>query len=223
MLGSAIGVCAVRMAQSNPWMWCLLYPSITFLVLGLAYAGAGPTLLGKRRDGRRQWWAVAWSLPYSLLNEFLWLAIRSQREPAFARVAENLYCGRRLTKNDQQAFDPHQIQACLDLTAEFTEPHFLRSLPHYRNTPILDGTAPTIAQLQDLVDWLTAMTKTGPVYVHCALGHGRTATAVVAYLVSQGLEPDIDAALSRMRESRSGVDINAIQRRLLSMFLQSNS
>lgn len=219
MLGLAIGSCAVRMAASSVWMLSLFYPSLTFLVLGVAYAGFGPRLLGKKLDGRRRWWAIAWSLPYSLLNEHLWLVVRDRREPALGLVAENLYCGRRLTQREQSLLDGIPLQGCLDLTAEFTEAQFLRSVPHYRCSPILDGTAPTVAQLQELIDWLTSMTKTGPVYVHCALGHGRTATIVVAYLVSQGLEPDIEAGLSRMRETRPGVDINPIQRQFLNVFL----
>lgn len=218
--GLALGRLALREASVNAWALLPLYPSLSFLLLSLAYAGIGPDLLGKQRDGRRTWWAVAWSLPYSLLAECVWrLVILRGREPAIARVTDNLYCGRRLTRREQSEFARHPIQGCLDLTAEFTEASYLRSLPHYRSAPLLDGTAPSIEQLQHLVDWLTTTTTSSPIYVHCALGHGRTSTVVVAFLIRNGLEHDIDSALSRLQALRSGIDINAAQRELLIAYL----
>jgi protein-tyrosine phosphatase len=216
----ALGRLALRDATANAWTLVLLYPSLSFLLLSLAYAGIGPDLLGKQRDGRRAWWAIAWSLPYSLLAECVWrLVILRGREPAIGHVTDNLYCGRRLTRREQAVFARHPIQGCLDLTAEFSEASYLRSLPHYRSAPILDGTAPTVEHLQELVDWLTTTTTSSPIYVHCALGHGRTSTVVVAFLIRNGFEQDIDSALSRLRALRSGVDINATQRELLNAYL----
>ncbi|MDB5345224.1 MAG: hypothetical protein JWP89_3601 [Schlesneria sp.] len=218
--GIALARVAIHRGASEPWMLVFIYPSLSFFVLSVAYAGAGPALLGKRPDGHRAWWAIAWSLPYSLLAECVWrLTILRGREPAIAHVTDNLYCGRRLTRRDQAVFARHSIQGCLDLTAEFTEASYLRSLPHYRSAPILDGTAPTVEHLQELVDWLATTTAANSIYVHCALGHGRTSTVVVAFLIRNGFEQDIDSALSRLRALRSGVDINAAQRELLNAYL----
>jgi hypothetical protein len=33
------------------WAWLLAWPAVSFLVVAIAYAGAGPGLLGKRSDG----------------------------------------------------------------------------------------------------------------------------------------------------------------------------
>lgn len=218
--GIALARVAIYRGASEPWMLAFLYPSLSFLTLSIAYAGAGPALMGKRPDGHRAWWAIAWSLPYSLIAEGVWrLAILRAREPAIARVTDNLYCGRRLTRREQAEFARHPIQGCLDLTAEFTETSYLRSLPHYRCAPILDGTAPTVEDLQELVDWLTKTTAVHSIYVHCALGHGRTSTLVVAFLIRNGFERDIDSALSRLQAVRPDVDINPTQRELLNTYL----
>ncbi len=77
----------------------------------------------------------------------------------------------------------------------------------------------TVEHLQELVDWLKKTTAANPIYVHCALGHGRTSTIVVAFLIRNGFEQNIDSALSRLRALRSGVDINATQRELLNAYL----
>lgn len=220
--GLALARVAIHRGESEPWMWVFIYPSLCFLVLSLAYAGLGPALLGKQGDGHRAWWAIAWSLPYCLIAEGVWrLAILRHREPAIGRVTDNLYCGRRLTQREYTEFSNHPIQGCLDLTAEFTEVPFLRQLPHYRCVPILDGTPPSVEHLRELVDWLTAMTASTPIYIHCALGHGRTSTVLVAFLIQNGLESNIDAALSRLRTFRSDMDINATQRELLNVYVES--
>lgn len=219
--GIALARVAIHRGASEPWMLVFIYPSLSFFTLSIAYAGAGPALLGKRPDGHRAWWAIVWSLPYSLIAEFVWrLAILRRREPAIAKVTHNLYCGRRLTQREQTEFARHQIQGCLDLTAEFIETSHLRSLPHYRCSPILDGTAPSVEHLQELVDWLTKTTAVHSIYVHCALGHGRTSTIVVAFLIRNGLERDIDSALSRLQAIRPDVDINDTQRELLNAYLK---
>jgi protein-tyrosine phosphatase len=69
--------------------------------------------------------------------------------------------------------------------------------------------------VQETLDWLDKALLEAPVYVHCALGHGRTGTIVIAYLLTRGLEKDVDCALNRLRRSRPGLDINRAQRQFL--------
>ncbi|MBS0204910.1 MAG: dual specificity protein phosphatase family protein [Planctomycetes bacterium] len=219
LIALAIGIAGIRAVESSVWSLSLLYPSFAFLLLGIAYGRGWPQLLGKQPDGRRSWWGIVWTAPYSLLNQLAWfLAALINREPAIGPATDRLYFGRRLTKRDTVDFDAHHFHGCLDLTAEFSELDRLRRLPGYRCLPLLDGTAPTVSQLQDAVDWLKLATDAGPVYVHCALGHGRTGTVVIAYLLACGIENDIETALARLKQSRSGVALNSGQRQLLSQF-----
>ncbi|AMV30349.1 hypothetical protein VT84_38510 [Gemmata sp. SH-PL17] len=192
----------------------------SFLLVAVAYFGAGPRLLFKRTDGRRvAWvWGVHW--PYFALTAFsYWLAVLFGRESAFVCVAPNVYLGRRLTR-----FEANQTRvnwhAVLDLVAEMPEPWPLRSLGNYRSLLVLDATAMSLAQLRDSVAWVAQFAAIGPVYVHCALGHSRSATVVAAYLLAAGLAPDVRTALRTLRELRPGVRPSRAQRQLLDRFAE---
>jgi protein-tyrosine phosphatase len=83
---------------------------------------------------------------------------------------------------------------------------------------LLDASAPTVGQLREAVAWLRELESLGPVYVHCAAGHGRSVCIVVAYLLAIGAADSIEAAERRLRELRSGVRLNADQIRSLRQF-----
>jgi protein-tyrosine phosphatase len=68
------------------------------------------------------------------------------------------------------------------------------------------------------VQWLSHRLKAGSVYVHCALGHGRTGCIVSAYLLATGVVPSIGEAVNLLRSLRPGVDLNRDQRRALRAF-----
>jgi protein-tyrosine phosphatase len=177
---------------------------VTFLVVAAAYAANAAGLLCKRRTGGR--WPWAWPLagPYLLLTEISYrISRQTTPEPGIVPVSENLYLGRRLLPTEASAaVAEHNFQAVLDLAAEFTAPRPFRALPHYYSVPVLDAAAPTADQLRATTAWLLDRVKTGPVYVHCALGHGRSALAAAAYLVAAGLAPDPKAAVARVKAVR---------------------
>jgi protein-tyrosine phosphatase len=190
-----------------------LCAAVSFMVLSVAYAGAGPRLLFKLASGRRSPWAWVLHWPYFLLNAVSFRSYRMlSREPAFVEVAPNLYLGRRLTNREAIRTPWNYV---LDLAAEFAEARPLRIRPGYRSLPILDATAPTEAQLQSAVAWIRESEKAGPVYVHCALGHGRSACIVVAYLLSAGLVGTGSEGVKLVQSKRPGVRLNPAQRRRL--------
>ena len=61
----------------------------------------------------------------------------------------------------------------------------------------------------------------GPVYVHCALGHGRSALVTAAVLLRRGIVGDVRAAELHLRERRPGVRLKGVQRRLLERMFDS--
>ena len=162
--------------------WLLLWPALSFVLLGVAYAGAGPRLLGKRPDGSRVWWAAALFLPYLLLTGGIWHLQRClSREPCCNELAPGLWGGRRPCPPEL----PDIVTLVVDLTAEFREPAKVRSGREYRCLPVLDASVPSAEGFRQLVEEVANWP--GGVYVHCALGHGRTGMFVAAVLIARGL------------------------------------
>lgn len=176
------GMVAVAAWAESRWLAAVCgYVSVSLGLLATAYAGAGPSLLLKRPTGYHA--PLAWMLfaPYFLFSRVMaWAYRRLSREPAYAQVVPNLFFGRRLTLREGMATG---WDAVLDLAVELPAA-WVPS--RYYSLPVLDGTAPTAEQLHQAVVWIAEALPAGPVYVHCALGHGRSACVVIAYLLSTG-------------------------------------
>jgi hypothetical protein len=195
--------------------------ALSLLLVAIAYFGGGPRLLFKRESGRRHpaVWLVHW--PYFALTGLSYrLALLLTREAAYVQVAPNVFLGRRLTAREARRAEAEGWLAVLDLAAELPEPSALCAVANYRTLPLLDATALTLDQLRDAVAWLRQHAAAGPVYVHCALGHGRSALVVAAYLIAAGVAPDAKAALKLLRELRPGVRLHRPQRKVLDAFAE---
>ena len=189
------------------------YPALSFLLLAVAYAGVGPGLFAKQPTGRLTFQCWLLFAPYFLLNGVIFrLHCLLNREPVYAEVVPNLFFGRRLTERESREAVRLGWLAVLDLAPEFAEAPSLRKLPGYRSLPVLDASAPNEQQLRDVTVWLTAAVKNGPVYVHCALGHGRTGCVVVAYLLSAGIVKTVAEGVQMLQAKRAGVRLNRTQR-----------
>ncbi|MBA4186413.1 MAG: hypothetical protein C0467_00195 [Planctomycetaceae bacterium] len=214
--------CAFCFAASWSVGWPALlfaYTAISFSLVALAYAGVGPLLFCKRASGQQT--ALSWLLfcPYFLVNSLIFqLHLLASREQAWAEVIPNLFFGRRLSNHEASTIMDHGWVAVFDLAPEFGETPVLRSSPGYRSFPILDATAPSEAQFDDLLHRLSATLATGPVYVHCALGHGRTGCVVVAYLLSVGMARSVRDGVQLLQSLRPGVRLNRSQHRALRNF-----
>ena len=146
----------------------------------------------------------------------LWLFRRTSKENPADEIVPGLWLGCRLWPRDEKNLPT--VLTVLDLTAEFSEVGFLQNVPRYLCVPVLDTTAPTLDELKRGVEFLTTYHAQGTIYVHCALGHGRSATFVIAYLLASGQAKTIEDALSHLRKIRPGVDLHASQCSLLDKF-----
>lgn len=203
MLGVTLAAGAV---SASEWWQRLLLASagVSFAVVGAAFLGAGPRVFGKRRTGELAPWSWPLLWPYHALNALALLALRLGRERVWDEVAPGLFLGRQPTILDRAALRKLGLRGVLDLTCEFSELPDLRSLPGYRSLPLLDTTSPTPAQLDEGVRAIREALREGAVLVHCALGHGRSATFVCAFLMSQQPHLRPEDAIGMVRSRRPG-------------------
>ena len=201
-------VLLIDAAHVGGWAWLLAWPAASFLVVAVAYAGAGPGPLGKRPGGTIAPWATVLHLPYFALTWGVWHLQRwlSPAEPAH-EVVPGVWIGRRPLPREL----PTAVTLVVDLTGEFRELAGVRAGRIYVCLPTLDATAPRPADLRRAVE--AAAKWDGPVYIHCALGHGRTGMFAAALLVARGLAPDVPSAVTMMRAVRAGIRLNPVQRR----------
>jgi hypothetical protein len=215
----AVACVAVAVSAWDSVGWAVivpLYAAWSFGLLAAAYAGVGPRLLLKRPTGRRS--PLAWLLfaPYLLLNAVTFGLYRLlSREPAYVQVAPNLYFGRRLSAREAAAAGWVSI---LDLAGEFPAGRWQRARSGYRSLPVLDAAAPSEDELRSAAAWVAEAVAAGPVYVHCALGHGRSACVVVAYLLEVGAVGTVAEGVRLLRSLRPGVRLHPPQIRLLGRF-----
>jgi protein-tyrosine phosphatase len=185
--------------------------AIAFLGVGLAYSFLGQRAFLKKADGSLSWLSYLTYWPYHLLNALtLGLFRWKSAENAYDQIAPNVYLGCRLNRRDEPDIERLQIKSVLDLTCEFSEIPALRQL-NYRCIPVLDQCAPSLESLQDGARWIRQQAENGPVYVHCALGHGRSAMFVAAYLLLAGKASTPQEALEIIKAHRPHIELHPAQ------------
>ena len=185
--------------------WMLLWSGGSFFAVAAAYALRRPGVFGKKPDGTMAPLPCLLLLPYLLLTWLLWYGqTRLSREASWDEVAPGLWLGRRVSTKV-----PLGVTLVVDLTCEFEELRTLRQGREYLCLPTLDNAAPERGTFREVVqrvaDW------EGGVYVHCALGHGRSALVVAAVLMVRGLAESPEEALALVRRARPGVRLNRAQ------------
>ncbi len=178
----------------------LLWPSLSFATVALAYFYLGARVYGKSSRGLLSPINVLLLFPYLLYLWSLWYIIRLikiiKREPAYNQLTENIFIGRRLLSHEL----PNKIDCVIDLTCEFNEPKTLRLLSYY-SFPILDGFVPSAEELRRWGKQVANMS--GNIYIHCAEGRGRTGLFAAVVLFYLGRCQTVDAALDFIKSKRS--------------------
>jgi hypothetical protein len=223
--GFVFGVLAAAVAwgclgAGSVWLRILLgWSSLAFLGIALAYGLRSPRLLLKRRDGRLRCWSWLLFWPYHVVSHLSLALYRlSAREAPFHEIRPGLFLGSCLRPRDALRLGQPGTVAVLDLTSEFTEVEILRRSGRYTCLPLLDHTAPSRSELESAVALIREHLAHPPVFVHCAVGHGRSALVVAAFLLSQGSAITLQAAVACLKSKRPGVRINAAQMNRLREF-----
>jgi hypothetical protein len=209
LLQIALGVAILALAYAiGAPGWVLVWPAWSVILVGAGYLGLGARVFGKRReDGALSPWIVLLLFPYFAVAWTLWqLKSRLSAEAAWHEVAPGLRLGRRPRRSDEL---PPDTRCVVDLTSEL--PRALPELGHrYLCLPTLDTSVASDAELAALL--LRIEAEPGPLFVHCAMGHGRSATVAAALLIRRGLSADLDEAVAHLKRIRPGVHLHAAQR-----------
>jgi membrane-associated phospholipid phosphatase len=181
-----------------------LWPGAGLALVVAAYWGVGPGIY-RKHDGRIPL-ASRLILGPILFGQYLSLVYYRRQCRPWDLVVPGVWIGRQLNEREAQDAQERGVTAVLDLTAEFSEAAQFRSLI-YKNLPILDLTAPTPAQLQDAVAFITQHCSSGTVLIHCKVGYSRSAVVVGAYLLKAGHSRSADDALASLRAVRPSIVI----------------
>jgi protein-tyrosine phosphatase len=198
VLGMRLGTRGVLMT----WL------GVSLFVTGVAYLTARPQLFGKRRDGSFAWLGLLVHAPFLAAAWVAWQLRRRRGEPAWNEVAPRIYVGRMTPLAELPPGAPWVI----DLTCELLPPAKVRG-ERYRCLPTLDGTAPERVAFWALAKELA--TVDGPLFIHCAAGHGRSATLAVAVMLERGLARDAATAEAMIQQNRPRVALGVEQRALV--------
>lgn len=194
----------------RPISWLIGWSGLSWLLAGCGYAFLGVRIFGKQTDGRLPLKNIVLLLPFLLMTWLLWhLQIALSKESHHVEIAPGLWLGRRCYAREL----PPNIRTVVDLTAEFAEPATVRAGRSYLCLPIPDASIPSVNAFSELVEAIVH--SEWPVYIHCALGHGRSATVMVAVLLAKGIETSLTTAEQRIKQARPGIEINAVQQTLL--------
>lgn len=189
-----------------------VWPGLAVLIVGIGYLGRGPAVFGKTaRDGKLSPVALVVLWPYVLVAWTLWqLKSRLYDEAAWHEVAPGLRLGRRPRSAGEI---PPGTRCVVDLTSELPRACPEVQVERYVCVPTLDTSVPADAELAALIDTLAS--EPGPMFVHCAMGHGRSATVAAALLIRRGLARDVDDAIAKLQAVRPRVHLHGVQRAAL--------
>ena len=203
----ALAAVTAALAVAGPLpLTVLLWPAMSWLLVGASYLGRGSPLVGKS-DGRLDGYSKLLLAPHLALLYATWHASRLvSREPPFARLTEQIVIGRRLLMHE---YPP--LATLVDLTAELDE-HIPPGVA-YVSIPILDAAPLEPEDLRDAARRVAA--AAARVYGHCAQGHGRTAMVAAATLLETGVAASLAEALEVIRRVRPWARPNALQARAL--------
>jgi len=211
MASRVLPVIAAALVALALWtrIWILLWPAAVLLAVAIVYLARAPRALGKRRDGSLAWWAwLAWAPLFGYMRLLHELARSFTDEPVADEVAPGVWVGRRPRRHEL----PPGIAIVVDLCAELPVAPGVAAGRSYLAIPTLDAMAPTPAEIAGAIAQITAVG--GGAFIHCAFGHGRSATVAAALLVRRG-DATLDDVESRMRARRPRIGLNAHQRRAL--------
>lgn len=213
LLGGALLALAARSVGLADGAWRPralgeLYLAVCFLTLASVY---GLREVGVEVEDLlvRPVWSIlarAVLLPYLLVGAaVLFMSRWFDREGLLNPLAPGLFIGRLPFPSELPKLRAAGIGAVLNLCWEFPRLSGMDGELDVQtaHAPILDGAPPSDRRFEEAIQRVEQWRAEGrSVLIHCAQGHGRTATIAAAVLIRLGLASDIDEALSMIQAAR---------------------
>lgn len=223
MFGSIV---AFVLSLLSPW-WVLavlmLWVAISLALVALAYYKNNGRIFRKRSDGTIPKAVRILFWPFMLGVYTYNRVIRSITSlPSIQRIEPGLFLAARLTPADVEALHAHEIDAVLDVTAEFESLNvsLVGEGIEYLNVPVLDHAYPDFPTLLKAVRWIESQRKKNrSVVVHCALGRGRSVMIMVAYLLARDPDKSIAEVMEQIQSIRHRARLNSSQHKALQEYI----
>jgi protein-tyrosine phosphatase len=168
-------------------------------------------LLGKRPNGELAPWSLVVNGPFllfGLVSMRAWHLLA--HGPPWHEVSPGVWIGRRPTRRDRAAWRELAPTAIVDLCAELPATRVRSGAEAYLPLPVLDAQAPTDDQLERALTFIDAH-RDGRVFVHCALGHSRSATVIAAWLIAGGHPGPVEVVVAELAARRAGIALTPPQ------------
>jgi atypical dual specificity phosphatase len=150
----------------------------------------GYALLEKKLLPRR-WWAALSRFYFYPMMMPTYLLRRARRQPHFSDVDAGVILGAvpLVLAGHVQALHDDRVRAIVNMQAEYPGPlaayAALQPPIEQLHIPVVDHTEPSLAQLEQAVDFIARRRARGErVLIHCKGGHGRSAAVAMAWLMS---------------------------------------
>ncbi len=135
----------------------------------------------------------------------------------FSQVTPQLYVGPQYRRRGKRLLERSGITAGVNLRVEYDDAAHGLALPRYLHLPTVDDAAPSIAHLNQGVEFIrSVVAEGGKVYIHCGAGVGRAPSLAAAYLVAEGRS--LEEALAMIRAVRPFITITPPQMEQLKNF-----
>lgn len=207
-----VGAMLAHLAREHGGVFLiLLWPAFNCVAVGGAYYGPAGRVFGKRADGAMNPFFSSLMLPFLAVLRMTWnMQIAISAQEAYSEVGPGLWVGRRARRGEY----PPEADCVIDMTSEFAKPAYHPKNADYLCVPTLDAYIPEDEEFSEAV----LAVKDQKVFVHCANGHGRSATFAAALLLARGQADSIDDALAKILKARPLCALNPAQYALLERF-----